>query len=418
MAKRGYSIQIWFVIVAVVAAASARGQIPSTARSSAGAAGRPQEKRRGDFAEMIRYEPTGLSLLRPYERGKVPVVFIHGLWSNPCSWSHMIESLEADPALRDRYQFWTFGYSTGDPLPYSALLLRSNLEEVRRKFDPEGSDRAFDQMVVVGHSMGGLLTKMMVQETGRPLVAGRQRSAGGRTRGRSGGSRAVPPRTFLQAAAGGPPRGIHRHAPSRQPGRSGAAGAPRLAAHSPARPAPGVAQPAHRPQQPDFFNERFRKGLPTSVDELEWQSPILMRLDQLGLAPAIKAHSIIAVQHDPPRASGGDGMVPYDSAHLDGVASELLVSSGHLCQDKPAVIREVRRHPPRASGSLKAPSRSDRVDFYPRNETGPRSVHRAGGMNVYCFAGGTAGLSLIARDVAVLFMNLVANGDFVDVERP
>ncbi len=95
--------------------------------------------------------------------------------------------------------------------------------------------------------------------------------------------------------------------------------------------------------RPDFFNERFRKGLPTSVDELEWQSPILMRLDQLGFAPGIKAHSIIAVHHDPPRASGSDGVVPYDSAHLDGVVSELLVSSGHLCQDKPAVIREVRR---------------------------------------------------------------------------
>ena len=77
---------------------------------------------------------------------------------------------------------------------------------------------------------------------------------------------------------------------------------------------------------------------------MEWRSPILMRLDQLGIAASTKAHSIIAVQHDPPTASGsGDGMVPYDSAHLDGVASELLVSSGHLCQDKPAVIREVRR---------------------------------------------------------------------------
>jgi hypothetical protein len=94
---------------------------------------------------------------------------------------------------------------------------------------------------------------------------------------------------------------------------------------------------------PDFFTERFRKGLPTSVDELEWQSPILMGLDELGLAPTIKAHSIIADRREPPRVGGGDGLVPYHSAHLDGVASELLVSSGHLCQDHPAVIREVSR---------------------------------------------------------------------------
>ena len=87
------------------------------------------------------YEPTGLSLLRPYRRGRIPVVLIHGLWSNPWSWARMINDLEADATLRDRYQFWTFGYSTGDPLAYSATLLRRDLDEVRRKFDSELSDR-------------------------------------------------------------------------------------------------------------------------------------------------------------------------------------------------------------------------------------------------------------------------------------
>ena len=61
------------------------------------------------------------------------------------------------------------------------------------------------------------------------------------------------------------------------------------------------------------------------------------------IAAEIKAHSIIADRSDPPRDGGGDGLVPYESAHLDCAVSELLVSSGHLCQDNPAVIREVRR---------------------------------------------------------------------------
>ena len=54
---------------------------------------------------LFRYEPTGLSLLRPYRRDRIPVVLIHGLWSNPWSWARMIKELEADAALRDRYQF-------------------------------------------------------------------------------------------------------------------------------------------------------------------------------------------------------------------------------------------------------------------------------------------------------------------------
>src|SRR6476646_7394458 len=61
-----------------------------------------------DVASLVRYEPTGLSLLQPYRRGRVPVVFVHGLWSGPWSWSPMVEALEADPALSDRYQFWAF----------------------------------------------------------------------------------------------------------------------------------------------------------------------------------------------------------------------------------------------------------------------------------------------------------------------
>ena len=66
-------------------------------------------------------------------------------------------------------------------------------------------------------------------------------------------------------------------------------------------------------------------------------------LSELGLAAGVESHSIIADRRDPPGAGGGDGLVSYESAHLDGVSSESLVSSGHLCQARPAVIREVRR---------------------------------------------------------------------------
>jgi pimeloyl-ACP methyl ester carboxylesterase len=67
-------------------------------------------------------QPAGLALARPYSRGKIPVILIHGLGSSPKSWVPMIEALEADPSLRERYQFWTFGYATGAPLPSSTRL--------------------------------------------------------------------------------------------------------------------------------------------------------------------------------------------------------------------------------------------------------------------------------------------------------
>ena len=69
-----------------------------------------------ELKEPFRYEPTGLSLPRPYVRGKTPVLFVHGLWARPASWRRMIEALAADPAIDGGFQFWTFGYSTGNPI--------------------------------------------------------------------------------------------------------------------------------------------------------------------------------------------------------------------------------------------------------------------------------------------------------------
>lgn len=119
--------------------------------------------------QLARFEPTGLSLLQPYVRGKIPVVFVHGLWSSPWSWERMVEALEADPAIKGRFQLWTFGYSTDDPFPYSAYLLRKNLNDVRTQIDPQKTDPSFDQMVLVGHSMGGLVSKMIVVDSGDRL---------------------------------------------------------------------------------------------------------------------------------------------------------------------------------------------------------------------------------------------------------
>jgi len=330
-------------VAAVIAATWARAQVPSRVEPSREARGPAPPKADADVVGLFRFEPTGLSLLRPYRRGRIPVVLIHGLWSSPWSWARMIEELEADAALRDRYQFWTFGYSTGDPLPYTATLLRHDLDEVRRKFDPDRTDVAFDRMALVGHSMGGLLTKMMVQESGTRLWR--------LTCDRPVMDLAGDPADceLLRNALIFKPRPEVRRvvfiATPHRGSRVDRGGLGRLGSRLVRLPDPLRASYGRLIARngPDFFVERFRRGLPTSIDELEWRSPILMLLDELRLAPNVTAHSIIADRRDPPGAGGSDGLVAYESAHWDGAASESLVSSGHLCQDHPAVIREVRR---------------------------------------------------------------------------
>jgi len=95
--------------------------------------------------------------------------------------------------------------------------------------------------------------------------------------------------------------------------------------------------------EPAFFREHFRRGLPTSIDELEWGSPILTGLNDLSASPTVKVHSIIAVRPDHSSTDRTDGLVSYDSAHIAGVVSEKVVPTGHLCQDHAEVIGEVRR---------------------------------------------------------------------------
>ena len=294
-------------------------------------------------ADFMRYEPTGLSLLRPYSRGKVPVVFVHGLWSNPSSWHRMISELEAEHTLDDRYQFWTFGYSTGDPIPYSSSLLRQNLDEVRRKFDPDNSDASFARMVLIGHSMGGLLTKMMVVESGARLW------------------RVVSDRPFDQLLGEPEDREFIRRAlifdarpeirrvvfiatPHRG-SRVDRGSLQRIGSRLIRLPDPLRSAHDRLVSRNDrvFFKDQFRIGIPTSIDELEWGSPMLAGLLDLDIPPAVKAHSIIPVRTETSHTGRTDGLVPYTSAHVDGVASEKIVSSGHLCQDHPDVIREVRR---------------------------------------------------------------------------
>src|SRR5262249_15389246 len=117
----------------------------------------------GDFAPGV--EP-GLYMLRPYEPGKIPVVFVHGLVSSPVAFLQAINDFQNDPELSARYQLWMFVYPTGRSIVGSAQRLREALGRAEAAY---GADPAFHRMVVVGHSMGGVLTHMMVSDSGRAV---------------------------------------------------------------------------------------------------------------------------------------------------------------------------------------------------------------------------------------------------------
>ena len=115
------------------------------------------------FRSSHYMEKTGLYFLQPYDPDRIPLVFVHGLFSTPFDWVQTINGLQADPEIRKHYQFWVFGYPTGNPILYSALRLREELAKVDKLYP---NHRPY---VVVGHSMGGMLTRMQVITVTRPM---------------------------------------------------------------------------------------------------------------------------------------------------------------------------------------------------------------------------------------------------------
>ena len=86
-----------------------------------------------------------------------------------------------------------------------------------------------------------------------------------------------------------------------------------------------------------------RNKLPTSVDSMSPENPMLQTLAEMPVVPGVKTHTIIAIEGDEEPPNGNDGVVEYQSAHQEGVASEYIVRSPHSCQGHPLTIEEVRR---------------------------------------------------------------------------
>jgi pimeloyl-ACP methyl ester carboxylesterase len=255
----------------------------------------------------------------------------------------MAVALAADPAIDARFQFWTFGYATGNPIPYSAYLLRRDLDETRQKLDPGRTDPAFDRIVLDGHSMGGLLCKMIAVDSGDRLWQATSNYPADEMTGRREDTELMRD-CLIFGAHPAVRRVIYIATPHR--GSQFDRG-PVQATGTRLTFLPDALRAAHgrlvAENPPGFFRDPFRKALPSSIDELEWASPILTGLSELAHPRALKVHSIIAVRPDSPSGHGTDGLVSYESACVGEAASEKVVSAGHLCQDRPEVIAEVRR---------------------------------------------------------------------------
>ena len=289
-----------------------------------------------DFATGAR-----LARLQPYDPKKIPILCIHGLGDSQATWAPMIESLRADPVVRQNYQVWFFSYATGYPYPLSAAKLRQQLDEIRSRY-PGHKD-----MVVLGHSMGGMISRVLMTDSGMNLwnaIYDKPPAEMGfpeETRKVMANALIFKHRSEIGRVIFLSPS--HRGA-SLATGFMGKLGSKLIGAPKDMLDGDTSALAAVKPTS---TGARLKR-MPNSVDFLNPENRFVKNLNKLPLAKGIPYHSILG-----DRGLGGnlnrtkpvssDGIVPYWSSHLDGAQSEVIIPSGHWTNQHPQGIAEVRR---------------------------------------------------------------------------
>lgn len=290
---------------------------------------------------------TGLYMLEPYDPGKIPVVFVHGLMSSPDTWNLMINALRNYPAIRRNYQFWFYRYSSGNPVIISAATLRDQLYAAEKEFavSPEAK-KTFSQMVIVGHSMGGLITRTLMQDNPNFLLE----QFSGESWEALSAKLTEEERKELQAVQFYKPSFVQRVVLMAVPHRGSS-----MAKWSIARfgsnliriPSKVVSRSLNFLgtiiRVTDKENTMVQEMVYTGIDNLDPDNRFIRVLSDSPFASGIPVHSVIGDVDGRGVPGGTDGIVPYSSSHIDGVASELIVDSGHSVQKSPEAIRELAR---------------------------------------------------------------------------
>ena len=291
-------------------------------------------------------ERANLLLIRPYEPHKIPVVMVHGLISSPLAWIPMLNELLRDPVIQEHYQFILYMYPTGVPIPIAAASLRDSLLEARRMYDPSGRDPDFNRMVLLGHSMGGLLSHMMAVSSGDELW----RLYSDRSFDRD----IIGPREVLEELQHylffKPLPFVSRVVFMATPHRGSDLSRGMVGRVGTSL----IADPDHIHKllgqlikdNPDAFDSRRFRRFPTSIETLETDSLMLQALLKMKPGPGVEFHSIIGSIRPTAVDQSTDGVVPYRSSPRrprPPPKNEKVVRSDHGVQQAPEAIIEVRR---------------------------------------------------------------------------
>lgn len=297
----------------------------------------------------IDQESPRVIMLEPYDPGRRVLILVHGLASSQEAWINLANEVTGDPVLRDRLQIWLVVYPTRMPLLASRAHIEKALRATFAHFDPSGTAVASHDAVLVGHSMGGVIARLLVTPSDPELL-----------------DRLLPQDLLLDPGrraklAGDPVLAELLHwSPLPQIGRAVFVAAPHrgapLAERRIGRMLGRIVRlplDALRAFETTLTStgidkaQRKRLGLlrpQNGIDDLAQNSRLMLAIRDMPIESGLPFHSIIARKDAAiPLERSSDGLVPYTSAHLPGAASEKVIIAGHSVQETPEAILELRR---------------------------------------------------------------------------
>lgn len=285
----------------------------------------------------------GLYMLQPYDPNRIPVLMIHGLQSSPLIWRDMIAELQADPEISAHYQFWVMYYPSGMAIPYSRRLVVNQLKAVRENFDPQETNLASRNMVAIGHSMGGVLSRSLITDVGDRFWKAISKKDFDQMQLTAEQRKEVRGLVFFKPVPE-VKRALFFSAPHRGAkmadswiGRIGSA-LVRLPGQLVKVPMAAITLNSDNLRDP----ESFKRG-PNSIRSLSPGAPIYEALNQSPFVRGVPYHSVVGDRGKGDTPNSSDGIVAYWSSHLEGAESELIVPTGHGSYVSPLSVEETKR---------------------------------------------------------------------------
>ncbi len=120
------------------------------------------------YLNLITRQPEAsrpkLFMLEPYDPDKRVLIMLHGLASSPAAWVNLTNDILNDDKLRDNYQVWQIFYPTNLPILENRYQIQQLIEATYKQTDPKGQNVASKNSVIISHSMGGIIARMMLSD--------------------------------------------------------------------------------------------------------------------------------------------------------------------------------------------------------------------------------------------------------------